>query len=394
MKKRDKLRKLKDEARNVTEELKETAASKAGRVRDASKKVGDAASSTVVEGSKTYSRKIKDAASPIAGPVQEASKKASAIGTETAERLKAKSKIGRDATTSAANILLSTTQATLANGLSTEINDLVQNMVGGSATIYDKAMDARYIATHIGGGQHRLFDGGHTIIGAFRAGHAASPDDSIIQEAMGTLQGLLRDVSTPNGLPLANWDYETYHRVAEGLESNFHIPKSWFYDLNTYDAADLLGGAIGAVSLILNWNRADTETFAQLAGGMGLSSIMSANPLLLIVTVVALARAFHLARKSGEYTEFVDGQFKGVVGAGATIGAVSLVGIAGGPWGVALITGLVVGILVNRAMTDVSVVQISKVVSRQAVVTASEAKRMMRDRYVEDPSFGTVTVTF
>ena len=233
---------------------------------DASKKVGDTASNKVVEGSKTYSTKITDAAASVKGPVQDASKKASDMGNATAERLKASSKKGLDATSSVANVLLSTTQATLANGLSVEINGLVQNMVSGSATIYDKAMDAEYIATHIGGGQHRLFDGGHTIIGAFRAGHTASPDDSIIQEAMGTLQGLLRDVSTPSGLPLANWDYETYHRVAEALESNFHIPKSWFYDLNTYDAADLLGGAVGAVALIFNWNRADTETFAQLAG--------------------------------------------------------------------------------------------------------------------------------
>ena len=178
------------------------------------------------------------------------------------------------------------------------------------------------------------------------------------------------------------------------MNRTFHIPKSWFYDLNTYDAADLLGGAVGAVALILNWNRADTETFAQLAGGMGLSSIMSANPLLLILTVVALARAFHLARKSGEYAEFVDGQFKGVVGAGATLGVVSLVGIAGGPAGLALLAGLVTGILVSRAMKDVSVVQISKVVASQAVATASETKRLMRDRYVEDPSFGSVTVTF
>ena len=213
MKKRDRLRKLKDEARNVTEELKEATASKACRVRAASKKVGDAASSTVVEGSKNYSRKIKDAASPVTGPVQDASKKASAAGTAAAERLKDGSRKGLDSTTSAANVLLSTTQAMLANGLSTEINDLVQNMVKGSPTIYDKAMDAEFIATHIGGAQHRLFDGGHTIFGAFRAGHSASPDDSIIQEAMGTLQGLLRDVSTPGGLPLANWDQETYRRV-------------------------------------------------------------------------------------------------------------------------------------------------------------------------------------
>ena len=394
MKKRDRLRKLKDKARDVSEDLKETTASKAGRVRDASKEIGDAASSTVVEGSKDYSRKIKEVASPVTASVQDASRKASAVGTAATERLKSGSTKGLGATTSSVNILLSTTQAMLANGLSSEINDLVQNMVKGSPTIYDKAMDAQYIATGIGGAQHRLFDGGHTIIGAFRAGHTASPDDNIIQEAMGTIQGLLRDVSTPNGLPLANWDYETYQTVADTLESTFFIPKSWFYDLNTYDAADLLGGAIGVVALIFNWNRADTETFSKLVGGMGLSAVLSANPLLLIITVVALARAFHKARMSGEYTEFVDGQFKGVAGAGATIGAVTLVGIAGGPWGVALIAGLVAGILANQAMKDVSVVQVSRVVAKQAVTTASEAKRMMRDRYVEDPSFGSVTVTF
>ena len=375
MKKQDRLKKVKDKARQVSQDIKETAASRAGRVRDTSKKVGDAASST----------KIAGAVSSGTGVARDAAKKASVAGNAAAQRL------GID---SAASLTHSTGQALLATNLSNDINGLVQNMVSGSATIYDKAMDAQYIATHIGGGQHRLFDGGHTIIGAIRAGHAASPDDSIIQEALGTMQGLLRDVSTPSGLPLANWDQETFRQVSETLETNFHIPKAWFYDLNTYDIADLLGSAIGIVAVIFHWNRGDTEEFAKLVGGMGLSAVFSANPLLLIVTVVAMARAFHLARKSGEYTEFVDGQFKGVVGAGATIGAVTLVGIAGGPAGVALITGLVVGMLVNRAMNDVSVVQISKVVSRQAVVTASEAKRMMRDRYVEDPDFGTVTVTY
>ena len=372
MTKRNRIQELKEKARCVSEDIKETTASKADQVRDA---VGDAASST----------KITDAVSSGTGVVRDAAKRVSEAGNAAGQRLGIRS---------AVSFVLSTGQALLASNLSNEINGLVQSMVGGSATIYDKAMDAQYIATHIGGGQHRLFDGGHTIIGAFRAGHSASTDDNIIQEALGTMQGLLRDVSTPSGLPLANWDQETFRRVSETLETNFHIPKTWFYDLNTYDAADLLGSAVGIVAVIFHWNRGDTEEFSKLVGGMGLAAVFSANPLLLIVTVVALARAFHKARKSSEYTEFVDGQFKGVVGAGATIGAVSLVGIAGGPWGVALITGLVVGILVNRAMTDVSVVQVGKVVARQAVATASEAKRLMKDRYVEDPSFGSVTVTF
>ncbi|MCY4530528.1 MAG: hypothetical protein OXD46_16065 [Chloroflexi bacterium] len=372
MKKQDKLRKLKDRARCVSDELKETTASKAGRVRDA---VGDAASST----------RVSDAVSTGKGVVRDAAKRVSETGNAATQRL------GLD---SSVSFIHTTGQALLASNLSTEINSLVQNVVAGSPTIYDKAMDASYITSHIGGAQHRLFDGGHTIIGAFRAGHAASPDDNIIQEAMGTIQGLLRDVSTPNGLPLANWDYDTYQRVAETLESKFFIPKSWFYDLNTYDAADLLGGAIGTVAVLFHWNRGDTEEFAKLVGGMGLSAVLSANPLLLIVTVVAMARSFHIARRSGEYTEFVDGQIKGVAGAGATIGAVTLVGVAGGPWGVALIAGLVAGILVNQAMKDVSVVEVGQVVAKQATVTASEAKRLMRERYVEDPNFGSVTVTF
>lgn len=296
----------------------------------------------------------------------------------------------------------------LANNLSGPVNDVVQNMVKGAPTIYDKAMDANYIQTGIGGSYHRLFDGSHTLWGAFAAGRAASPDDNIIQEAIGTLQGLLRDVSTPRGLPIANWDQETYRQVAEVLDSNFHIPKSWFYDLNTYDAADLLGAAIGVVALIFSWNRADTETFSKLVAGMGLSAVFTANPLLLLLTVVALARAFQKAHQKGEYAEFVDGQFKGVVGSGATLAAVSLVGVAGGPAAAALLAGLAAGILAQYAVKDVKVVEIGKSASKhteqvrrkaerrvaeigrfaatQAAAAATEAKRMVEDKQL--PTFG------
>ena len=35
--------------------------------------------------------------------------------------------------------------------------------------MYDKAMDAAYNATRIGGGNHRLFDGGHTSWARFKS---------------------------------------------------------------------------------------------------------------------------------------------------------------------------------------------------------------------------------
>ena len=58
-------------------------------------------------------------------------------------------------------------------------------------------MDAEYIATHVGGGNHRMFDGGHTIIGAIKAVRDASPDDSIIEGAIGASDaGLMSAVAS------------------------------------------------------------------------------------------------------------------------------------------------------------------------------------------------------
>ena len=282
-----------------------------------------------------------------------------------------------EATASAANALLSTTQGLLASNLAGATNDLVQEMVKGVPTIYDKAMDARFIETGIGGANHRLFDGGHTIWGAFTAAREASPDDNIIQEALGTVQGLLRDVSTPKGLPLVTWDKETFDQIAGALESDYHIPKSWFTDLATYDVADLLGSTVGAVSLIFQWNSADTEAFTRLVGSMGLSATVGANPLLLIVSVVALGRAFHKAHLTGEYAALTDGLFKGGLSSGAALAAVGLVGVAGGPAGVGLLASLVAGILTQKVSQNVSFVEVGQVVARQAVDAAGEASSLV-----------------
>ncbi|MDD9999768.1 MAG: hypothetical protein OXQ89_18670 [Rhodospirillaceae bacterium] len=280
-----------------------------------------------------------------------------------------------------ANWLLTITQGLLASTLSTDLNALLQDMVKGSATIYDKAMDAEYLATHIGGASHRMFDGGHTVLGAISKVRDASPDDTVIQEAMGFLESMFKDMTTPKGLPLATWDVETFYQVAEYLKVNFGIPKRWFYDINSYDAADLLGGVIGIVAVSLCWRNSDTESFAKLVGGMGVSAAMGTNPLLLIVTVVALANAFHKAHYGGEYAEFVDGHLKGGASAGATLVAASHVAAVGGPAGVALLAGLSAGILAHKATEKVSLARISRFIAERATVAATETKKLA-ERYV------------
>ena len=296
-------------------------------------------------------------------------------GAAVVDRLKAGGRTALDASAERTAQVMAAAQGLLASDLSAGLNSLVAAAVKGSATIYDKAMDANYLdpllRPDLGGGYHRLFDGGHTIAGAVTAARNASPDDTIVQETLGTVQALLRDASTPMGLPLATWDKSTFDAVARSLESTFGIPKRWLYDLNSYDAAELLGASVGVVSIVLGWNRADTETFSHLTASMGLSAAVGANPLLMIVMVVAAARAFHKARH-GEYAELVDGGFKGAVGSGATLAAVALVSSAGGPAGVALLVGLTAGIAVNSATKNVSLTAVGRFVATRAAAMAAD----------------------
>lgn len=282
---------------------------------------------------------------------------------------------------SAASALHSTAQGVLASDLSAIANALVQGAFRGPATIYDRAMDARFIETGIGGSYHRLFDGGHTVSGAFAAARGAAADDTFVQESLGAVLGLLRDMGTPRGLPLATWNQDTFNQVAGTLESTYHIPRSWFADLNTYTGAELLGGAISALAVVFAWNRADTEAFAKLVGGIGVSAVLSANPLLMLMTVAAMARAFHKARRTGEFAEFVDGQARGGLIAGASFAAISAVGVGGGPVGLALLVAVVAGMLANAATSRVSIVQVGRVVSELATALATAAQGARADQY-------------
>ncbi len=268
-------------------------------------------------------------------------------------------------------------------GIGPQINQIVQSAVSGSASVYDKALDANYLdpllRSDMGGSYHRLFDGGHTIAGAVKAVSEAPIDDGITQQALGTVEALLRDVSTERGLPLATWDKATFDSVAQSLDSTLGIPKRWLYDINTFDAADVLGATLGVVTVALNWNSADTEQFAQVVASMGLSAAVGLNPLLLLVTLVAAAQAFNKARQSGDYSGLADGAFKGAATSAASLGAVAILTAAGGPAGAGLLVGVAAGVLVQQATKNVSVSDIAGYVTDRATVLSSTVSVWAQD---------------
>ena len=140
------------------------------------------------------------------------------------------------------------------------------------------------------------------------------------------------------------------------------IPREWVIDMVSYDAAEVIGASVGVLALALNWNSDDVEQFAQIVGGMGLSAVVGANPLLLMVTVVALAKAFHTSRKTGDWKEFADGLARGGICTGAVILVTSMVG---GPAVVVLLTGICVGVVAQQAGRDISIVEIGQWIAIQ-----------------------------
>ena len=345
----------------------------ANRASRATKRVSSVTLRATTAASQATVSATKRAATATVGAGQRASRAALTAGSAVHTR-------SLEALAPIATKLSATTQNLLATSLSTDLNDLVQNLVQGSATMYDKAMDAAYNSSHVGGYNHRLFDEGHTVLGAIRAlqeAKANNPSDfeneGFLDQVEGLFHALVKDASTQKGVPYFTWDKETYDKVA-GAVNELGIPKQWFADLNTYDPAELLGTTIVAMTLVFRWNKADAEEFARLAAGVTVSGLASANALVLIVSVVALARAFHLSRRDGNYSVAVDGFARGAAVSGTTLAAVAAIG-AGAGW--SILVGLTVGILAHQAADHVSVSEVSRFVSEKTISSAAGLKAMM-----------------
>lgn len=102
--------------------------------------------------------------------------------------------------------------------------------------------------------------------------------------------------------------------------------------------------------MAFNWNRADVQAFSRIVGSTGIAAVASANPAPALVTLVALPKAFNEARKTGDYTEFVEGLAKGGIGTGAVLVTASMVNA---PVFVPMLAGVCAGVLANKAMNRV-----------------------------------------
>ena len=169
----------------------------------------------------------------------------------------------------------------------------LETLTKSASTAYDKALDSEYLKTHIGGGDHRLFDGGHDVFNAWDRVKDALPDDSFDQEVLGYISSLWKDLSTSKGLPFTTVSKDSFESwVNTTSEWIPGMDRKYLYDLLSFDAYELLSTGLGAVGVLFALKKADQEKLAELLGSMGIVSILSANPIMGLFVIGTSAFAY------------------------------------------------------------------------------------------------------
>jgi len=219
------------------------------------------------------------------------------IGNTTKTTVTKVTDFTKSTTQNAQSLLIESLHAAIPFFSTAELLNWSGGITKSAATIYDKALDANYLATHIGGCNHRIFDGGHDLISAWDAVKSASTDDTLQQEVIGYTSALWKDMTTIKGLPFFTWSKDAYGSSAEWLSDTIpYASKNWFYDLMSFDALEILSISLSAASMFYLLSKDDIARLSEILGAMGIISIISANPLMGIAAVLCTAYSYFIKK--------------------------------------------------------------------------------------------------
>lgn len=195
---------------------------------------------------------------------------------------------------SAASIAASLTSDDFRTALTSNLTAWAESALGKVPDSYDKALDAAYNASHIGGKYHRLFDGSHDPLGAWQKITEAGLGDSFTDKVGGYAQALTKDFVTTMGLPFATLDKVHFDQMVATWSVIPGVDRDYLYRLFSLNAADLVGTALSSVGIVLSLRSGNFQRFAEVVGSLGVSAIANANPVLALVTIASTGYAYAL----------------------------------------------------------------------------------------------------
>lgn len=210
---------------------------------------------------------------------------------------------------------------------------------------YDKAIDAVYNETHIGGSSyHHIVDGQHSIFGAYQAVKDVKTDDSLLTEIVQAGEHLLRDTASVSGInPFFSLSNQQFDQLASAA-ATFGISKPFLADALTINGPELIGGIIAVGAGLILGRKADPSMISGLSGAYIVSSIASANPFLFPLAAGGLVYSFKHATNKKE--ALIQGG-KGAIVSGSALTVSSLVG---GPVWLGCMCALATALLVQHAL--------------------------------------------
>jgi hypothetical protein len=183
---------------------------------------------------------------------------------------------------------------------------LTNHLSSQLTTVGSKAMDAEYLRTHIGGGWHRLYDGGHSLAGSWKAVSESLPDLSALDQLGIWANEYWKDLITTRGMPIVILDHA--NKVGE-----------YFKHLDCVNVAHAIGGELTGVSIYCNWN--DPAKLVASAASTDCSGVVYANVVAPLVSLIALARAYCLLKQSeqDDLRDLIAPALKGLTRSGASV---------------------------------------------------------------------------
>jgi hypothetical protein len=169
-----------------------------------------------------------------------------------------------------------------------------------------RAMDYEYLRTHIGGGWHRLYDGGHSLAGSWKAVRETLPDLSALEHLGTWANEYWKDFVTTRSMPIVTLDHALYI-------------KDYFKHLDCVNLAQDMGGGFVGVSIYCNWN--EPNKLVASAASSDCSGFVHANIVAPLVSLIALGRAYYLLKQSeqDDLRDLIRPALQGLTRSGATI---------------------------------------------------------------------------
>lgn len=225
------------------------------------------------------------------------------------------------------------------------------------SNVYTKAMDGAHAEPLRAGSEYllpnlaRIFEG-HGLADSWAKVREALDHDTFFQELTNWSAAYASDLSSSAGMPVATLSQESF-AVISGMFGKVGISTEWVGDAITFNLEEILASAVPGLAVVLRWNASTTEEFRRMVGAMFPATLVSANPIMLLLLVVALAKGFAVSGKldsTGAASVAEGGLLSGLVMATSAI-------IAGPVW-VGMVGGILLAMFARKLGREVETAEV------------------------------------